>query len=73
MDRNTTTSTVAAYASSLSVAGAAITVNEAVALGGLGLAAATFIVNVVYKHLHYRLAVAKATRPPVPVDGPEAD
>lgn len=52
--------TITAYASSLGLSAVSLTVNELVALGGLVLAILTFVVNLVYKHLHYRLAAAKA-------------
>ncbi|WP_142847090.1 HP1 family phage holin [Telmatospirillum sp. J64-1] len=55
------TPTITAYATSLGTAAgaASLTVNEWVAICGLGLAVATFAVNAVYKHLHYRLEKAR--------------
>jgi hypothetical protein len=53
LDRNTT---VSAYVSSLGLSALSLNLNELVALGGLALAAATFLINWRYKHLHYRLA-----------------
>lgn len=50
--------TVAAYTMAIGTAAGGLTVNELVALGGLGLAIATFILNAVYKHLHYKLQKA---------------
>lgn len=52
VDRNT----AAAYASSFGISALSITVNEFVAVAGLVLAFATFVVNWRYRHLHYRLA-----------------
>lgn len=59
LDRNTT---VTAYVSSLGLAGMSLNLNELVALGGLVLAAATFLINWRYRHLHYRLAAAQTQK-----------
>lgn len=50
------TTTAAAYGASLgTAAGASLTVNELAAVIGIALAVVTFVVNLVYKHLNYRL------------------
>lgn len=55
-------STAAYVASGGTVAVGTLTANEIAALAGVFLAFATFVVNVVYKHLHYRLVKVQAER-----------
>ncbi len=48
--------TAASYATSAGTTAIGVwTVNEWAAIGGLFLAAATFIVNLVYRHLHHKM------------------
>lgn len=52
------TASAAAYVTSAGAFGAGMTLNEAVAVTGLVLAVLTFLVNVTFKYLHYRLQKA---------------
>ena len=44
------------YLSGLAVGAWSLSFNELIALAGLCIALGTFAVNLIYKHLHYRLA-----------------
>lgn len=48
-----------AYTTSIAASGAGLTLNEWVAVGGLFLAFLTFLVNAVFRYLHYRLEQRK--------------
>lgn len=50
------------YAASLGTGIWGLTVNEWLALGGFGFAAATFVINWVYKRRYYELAVKESDR-----------
>lgn len=52
-------SSATSYLASLVVGIGSLSVNEVVAVAGLGLAVATFAVNVVYKHLDYKMKKAR--------------
>lgn len=56
-----TPASISAYTTSLATSGVALglNVNEMIAISGLALAVATFVVNLIYKHLHYKLAAKK--------------
>ncbi len=49
------TSSTLSYLTGLSVSAFSISFNEMIALAGLAIAAATFLINWRYKHLHYLL------------------
>lgn len=51
---------ITAYGASLGTTAAALNFNEVVAVCGLLLAMGTFVVNWIYKHRHYQLALKKA-------------
>lgn len=53
------TATAASYVTSIGAFGAGMTLNEVVALIGVALAVLTFLVNVAFKVLHYRLQKAR--------------
>lgn len=55
---------IATYATSLGVAGGSWTVNELAALGGLLIAALTFLLNVYFKLRHLRIAERAAVKGP---------
>ena len=52
---NMSPETAASYTASINLGVWGLTVNEWVALIGVGLAVATFVVNSIYKHLNYKL------------------
>lgn len=58
--------TTASYLSSFGISAVSLNVNEAVALAGLVLALATFLINWRYKHLHYKLVQKKETNSVAP-------
>lgn len=52
-------SSATSYVASLVVGLGSMSVNEVVAVAGLGLALATFVTNVIYKHLEYKMKKAR--------------
>lgn len=60
MDRIDTTNT--AYMASALATLAGYSINELVALAGIAIALLTFLVNLVFKYLHYRLAEKASQR-----------
>lgn len=63
IERMSNSSSTATYvASGGTVAVGTLTANEVAAFAGVFIAFATFVVNIVYKHLHYKLAKAQVER-----------